>query len=113
MIETKENSFLFDEIISIKSVGKKQTYDFTVPVTNCFFANEVLCHNSGGVGEAPDTILLFDNLYRRTKEETEKGKINIIIEQRHGDSGMCSIVADLGACKFNNAAKENKYEDTI
>ncbi len=55
---------------------------------------------SGGIGEAGDCILLFDNLYRRTKNENEKNQIDIYIEQRYGDSGKHSIKADLGSCKF-------------
>ena len=34
---------------------------------------------SGGIGEAADTVLLLDNLYRRTKREADKNKINIYI----------------------------------
>lgn len=57
---------------------------------------------SGGIGESADTILLMDNLYRRTKKEDDRGKIDIFIEQRHGDSGKLSINADLGSCQFRN-----------
>lgn len=102
MIESKKNSFLFDEIISITPVGEKQTYDFCVPVTHCFFANEVLCHNSGGIGESADVILLLDNPYRRDKSEINKNKMDIYIEQRYGDSGRISLSTDLGICKFSD-----------
>jgi len=98
---------MFDEIMSIEPVGQKQTYDFTVPETNSFFANEVLCHNSGGIGEAADSIILFDNLYRRTKNENDKNKIDLYFEQRYGDSGRLQIEADLGSCRFNNLSKVN------
>jgi replicative DNA helicase len=57
---------------------------------------------SGGIGEAADTILLLDNLYRRSKKETDKNCFDIYIEQRYGDSGRISIKADLGSCYFNN-----------
>lgn len=60
---------------------------------------------SGGIGESADTILLLDNLYRRTKKEEEKNKMQIICEQRHGDSGMLEIQMDLGACQFRNLIK--------
>lgn len=61
---------------------------------------------SGGIGEAPDSILLFDNLYRRTKKELEKGIVDIYLEQRYSDSGRLSIWADLGSCRFNNLKKD-------
>lgn len=60
---------------------------------------------SGGIGESADTILLLDNLYRRTKKEEEKNKMQITIEQRHGDSGMLELQMDLGACQFRNLIK--------
>lgn len=106
MTEKQKNLFLFDKIISIEPVGIKQTYDFTIPDTHCFFANGVLCHNSGGIGEAADVIFLFDNIYRRTKNETDKNKIDIYIEQRHGDSGLLELQCDLGSCTFRNLSQE-------
>ncbi len=61
---------------------------------------------SGGIGEAADTILLFDNLYRRTKKESDKNKVDIYLEQRYGDSGKLTVMADLGACRFKDLVQE-------
>jgi len=57
---------------------------------------------SGGIGESADTILLLDNIYRRTKQDKDKNQIDIYIEQRHGDSGKLSLQCDLGSCQFRN-----------
>jgi len=57
---------------------------------------------SGGIGEAADTVLLLDNLYRRTKQEADKNRFNIHIEQRYGDSGTQAIQCDLGCIQFRN-----------
>ena len=57
---------------------------------------------SGGIGEAADVIILFDNLYRRTKKEEDKNLIDLYFEQRYGDSGRIQIQADLGSCTFKN-----------
>jgi replicative DNA helicase len=54
----------------------------------------------GGPAEAADTILLFDNVYRRTKNKTDKNLINLIIEQRYGESADMKINSDLGTCSF-------------
>ncbi len=62
---------------------------------------------SGGIGEAADVIFLFDNLYRRTKNDNDKNKVDIYIEQRHGDSGLANLWSDLGSCRFGNLAEEN------
>jgi len=70
---------------------------------------------SGGIGEAADVIFLFDNLYRRTKKEDDRNKVDIYIEQRHGDSGRAHLWSDLGSCRFGNLAEENiikEYNET-
>ncbi|MCH7826521.1 MAG: hypothetical protein IIC75_00890, partial [Bacteroidetes bacterium] len=65
---------------------------------------------SGGIGESADTILLMDNIYRRTKKE--KGKIDVYIESRYGDSGRLSLHADLGSCQFSNyGTDDTKYQN--
>lgn len=66
---------------------------------------------SGGIGEAADVIFLFDNLYRRTKNDNDKNKVDIYIEQRHGDSGKAELYSDLGSCTFNNLATENQLKE--
>lgn len=65
---------------------------------------------SGGIGEAADTIILFDNVYRRTKDEKIKNQIDLYLEQRHGDSGLLSIHADLGSCRFQSLADAKQKE---
>jgi replicative DNA helicase len=62
---------------------------------------------SGGIGETADTIILFDNLYRRTKHDADKGKIDLYLEQRYGDSGKLTIFADLGSCSFRDLTERN------
>jgi len=67
---------------------------------------------SGGIGEAADTILVMDNIYRRTKNEQEKGKIDIYIESRYGDSGRLTLYSELGSCQFSNyGADDIKYQN--
>jgi replicative DNA helicase len=57
---------------------------------------------SGGIGEASDSIILLDNVYRRTKEERDKGLIQFILEQRYNDSGIVKAYANLGWCEFRD-----------
>jgi len=56
---------------------------------------------SGGIGEAADTVILMDNIYRRDKrDESQKGVIQLQLEQRYGDSGKIKILSDLSCSKF-------------
>lgn len=41
-----EGNFIFDEIISIESLGKMQTYDLSVPLTMNFVAEDFITHNT-------------------------------------------------------------------
>jgi replicative DNA helicase len=63
---------------------------------------------SGGIGESGDCILLFDNIYRRTKREDDKNKIDIYIEQRYGDSGVIHLQSNLGTCSIKDLVYDNK-----
>jgi replicative DNA helicase len=58
---------------------------------------------SGGIAESADIILLLDNVYRRTKDESKKGIIEIIVEQRYGDSGVVKVYSDLSRSIFQDS----------
>ena len=58
---------------------------------------------SGGIGEAPDTIILMDNIYRRSKDEEKKGMFQFHVEQRYGESGIIDLWSNLGTCNFGES----------
>lgn len=41
-----DGEFIFDEIVSIESLGEKQTYDLSVPLTMNFVADDFITHNT-------------------------------------------------------------------
>lgn len=41
-----EGEFIFDEIVSIESIGEMQTYDLSVPLTMNFVAEDFITHNT-------------------------------------------------------------------
>jgi replicative DNA helicase len=41
-----DENLWWDEIVSITPVGKKQCYDFSIPETECYIANDFIVHNS-------------------------------------------------------------------
>lgn len=67
---------------------------------------------SGGIGESADSIILFDNLYRRSKDPQDKGYFELYLEQRYGDSGIIRLTGDLGSCSFGDLTN-TKEEDQI
>ena len=70
--------------------------------------NVGMLKGSGGIGESADSILLLDNLYRRSKDDADKNTFEIYLEQRYGDSGIVSLTGDLGTCTFHDLAKNNE-----
>lgn len=61
---------------------------------------------TGGLAEASDSIIIMDNVFRRTGSEREKNRIDLEITQRYGESGKLTVYADLGKCYFNNYYKQ-------
>lgn len=55
IINFSDGDFLFEKIVSIKSVGMMQTYDFTVPITSNFVVDDFITHNT--------EVMVVDSLY--------------------------------------------------
>ena len=92
MTEIKKN-FCLDEIVSIEEFGKCQTYDFTIPETHCFFANDVLVHNSGVLEEHPDVVFLLHASLDTLKERIKK-YFFFVAKNRNGRIGTVPIRYD-------------------
>ncbi len=52
------NPLNLDEITEIEYLGKIQTYDLTIPKTHCFYANDILVHNTGALEQMADKVIL-------------------------------------------------------
>lgn len=59
-----------------------------------------LLKGSGGIGESGDTIMLLDNVYRRTKQEGNRGMFSLMLEQRYGMSTKIAFTGDLDISRF-------------
>jgi replicative DNA helicase len=69
---------------------------------------------SGGIGESADTVILMDNIYRRDKrDESQRGVIQLLLEQRYGDSGKIKILSDLSCCKFYDPSNSLSSSATV
>jgi hypothetical protein len=61
-----DENIWWDEIVSITPVGKKQCYDFSIPETECYVANDYIVHNSWIV------IVWAVHMWRRDLKPGEK-----------------------------------------
>jgi len=111
----KKNLYL-DEIIEIKEVGNFQTYDFTIPHTHCFFANDILVHNSGSLEQMADKVIfIYKEIAedKTTRQEYVKHYLNLA-KNRQGRTGQQQIffegeyyrLKDVGVCDTFNKAKD-------
>lgn len=46
ILDFAHGEFIFDEIVSIESLGEKRTYDFSIPQTFNFVVNDFITHNT-------------------------------------------------------------------
>lgn len=94
----KQKSFVLDEVVSIEKFGISQTYDFTIPETHCFFANDVLVHNSGVLEEHPDVVFLLHSV------PDEKGDLKkyyfFVAKNRNGRIGKINMAYEGKHYKF-------------
>ena len=113
MIKKKKNLVL-DEIVSIENVGKIDTYDFSIPETHCFFANGVLVHNTGGLEEKSERVILLNWDYFHTRNEAKKNEYTVIIaKNKRGRTGKHILHYTPEHYRFNEVVKEEvlPYKD--
>lgn len=99
---------LFDKIISIESIGRKHTYDLTVPETHCFIANDVVVHNTfflleiavWGILSRKRTLIIslemdkhrvYKRIYKRLTASADQAKEYImpIFDCKLNQEGIC------------------------
>ncbi len=84
----KRKNFHYDEIESIECVGERETYDFKIPQTHCYYGNGVLIHNSGHLEEHADQVWIVHYPFHYTRESDDKDKYIIkIAKNREGRTG--------------------------
>lgn len=88
-MKEKQESLNYDEIVEIEYVGKIQTYDFVIPKTHCFFANDILVHNSSALETIADCVIL---IYHRIDNESKKMETMLkVAKNRFGEIGEFRI----------------------
>jgi len=61
LIAMAESDLFWDRVIGIKPLGEEDVFDLTVPSTQSWLADGIVSHNSGGVEQDADVVLM---LYR-------------------------------------------------
>ena len=81
---------IWDEILSVKLIGKEPVYDITVGDSHNFCVNDFITHNSGSIEQTADIVIF---LYRPEyyDKNTEKKGIAEILLEKHRNGALTRI----------------------
>jgi replicative DNA helicase len=97
------NDVLWDEILTIESIGEHEVFDATVPGLHNFVANGVVAHNS--IEQDADVVILLhrDDYYDR--ESPRAGEADFIVaKHRNGPTDTVTVAAQLHFSRFVDMA---------
>ncbi len=97
---------LWDRIINIEPAGEEMTYDFVIPGTHNFVAENIVVHNSGAIEQDADVVLLLfrEELYHPNEENRGRAEL-IIAKQRNGPIGSIPLAFLKEFTRFENLSR--------
>jgi len=111
--ELANSDIYWDEIISIKRLGKENVYDLNIPVNHNFTANAIFAHNS--IEQDADVVMF---IYRKTADRNytpeqippeDKNIAEIhIAKHRNGPTGLVKLFFDETKASFLNLEKQER-----
>ena len=98
------SDIFWDQVISIRPIGKELVYDATVPETHNFVADNIIVHNS--IEQDADVVLF---IYRGDKYRQDTARKNIadilVAKHRNGPVGKVELYFDEPRASFRNLEK--------
>ncbi|EEP72513.1 replicative DNA helicase [Micromonospora sp. ATCC 39149] len=97
------NDIVWDEIVSIESIGEREVYDATVLGTHNFIANGIATHNS--IEQDADVVILLHRDDYYDKESPRAGEADFIVaKHRNGPTDSITVAAQLHLSRFVDMA---------
>jgi replicative DNA helicase len=97
------NDVLWDEIISIESIGEQPTFDATVMGTHNFIADGIAVKNS--IEQDADVVILLHRDDYYDKESPRAGEADFIVaKHRNGPTDTITVAAQLHLSRFVDMA---------
>jgi replicative DNA helicase len=94
---------LWDEVVSITSVGEQEVFDATVTGTHNFLANGVVAHNS--IEQDADVVMFLYRDEKYNSDSPDKGSAEVIVaKHRSGPVGTSRLVFIDNYATFKSAA---------
>jgi replicative DNA helicase len=99
-----ESDLFWDVVTAIEADGTADVYDMSVPGTNNFIANGILCHNS--IEQDSDLVMFIyrDEVYNPETENRGEAEL-ILAKHRNGPTGVVRLAFMNQYTKFASIAK--------
>jgi replicative DNA helicase len=97
------NDVLWDEVVSIDSIGEQEVYDATVLGLHNFIASGIAVHNS--IEQDADVVILLHRDDYYDKESPRAGEADFIVaKHRNGPTDTITVAAQLHLSRFVDMA---------
>ena len=97
------NDVVWDEIVSVESLGVQDVYDATVPGAHNFIADGIATHNS--IEQDADVVILLHRDDYYDKESPRAGEADFIVaKHRNGPTDTVTVAAQLHLSRFVDMA---------
>jgi replicative DNA helicase len=109
-----DSDIFWDRVTAVSRDGEEDVYDLTVPGPANWLADGVATHNSGGIEQDADMILLIyrDEVY--DKNTTKKGMAEIdLAKHRNGETGTFLLTFQGQYTRFVNYAPDTYAEGVL
>lgn len=106
--EYAESDLIWETIRSIEPCGEREVFDVRITGANCFLANGIVVHNSGGIEQDADLVgFIYREEVYKPGDESLKGVAELIVaKQRNGPIGTVRLVFLSAFTRFENMAQE-------
>ena len=102
------NDLFWDRIVASEPAGEEEVFDLTVPGPSSWLADGIVSHNSGGLEQDADIVLML----WKDKEETPPGAPRLIHgsvgKNRNGPTGVFSLLFASEQAKFFSKARDDE-----
>lgn len=97
-----ESDLFWDRVVGVEPEEPETVYDMTVPGTNSWLADSIVCHNSGAIEQDSDVVMF---IHRDDQDPAKKGLADLIVaKHRNGPTDTLQLTFLPHLTQFRNYA---------